>query len=196
MGQASHADFLFAEAVDAWMDVYERHSMPDSVRHVVAPNLRSGFPAGGEISPTTIEGVSAIATAAAMVWPSLGYSQYCKTEVQSRADSQVARDCRQIGKLMAQGTSLSERAIGLALLRSSGGDDPEAQRQLEWLQWHFVSHGTELLGNSAEFDRYLEDLRSTRSEIRAIELLLERHGISIAAPDGWKKPSAKAALAG
>jgi hypothetical protein len=188
MARASHADFLFAESVNAWMEVYEHHPMPGPVQQLLAPNLRPAFPGDARISPETVQGVGAISMAAAMDWPSLGYRQYCKTAAQSQPNSEVVRACRQVGKLMAQGASLSERSIGLALLRSSGGDDPEAQRRLEWLQWHFVSHASDLIGSSADFDRYVEDLRSTRSEIRAIELLFQRRGISVTPPANWQKP--------
>ena len=36
-----------------------------------------------------------------------------------------------------------------------------------------------------ELQRYFEDLRTTRSEIRAIELLLHRSGRPQAPPEGW-----------
>jgi hypothetical protein len=40
----------------------------------------------------------------------------------------------------------------------------------------------------ADFDNYVADLRSTGSEIRALELMLRRQGIAPTPPAGWKMP--------
>lgn len=195
MGRASHADYLFGDMVDALMDVYARYPMPVSARRQMSMGLESDSSPKFDPSAISVAGVSAIARAAATDWPISAFSRHCKAEALARPESKTVLDCRHLGRLMAQGPSLVERALGIALLGTSGAEDLEARRQLDWLQWHFGTNASALIRTSAEFDHYLEDLRSTRSEVRAVELLLERHGIPVSPPVGWQLPGRAPAVA-
>ncbi len=170
MAGATRFDDLFVDGVAAWSDVYQRYPVnPDAA------------------NPTTVS-VIAGAIASAMALPQLTAMRACYRDKQDGAPASRLEVCGRIGRLMLHdGTTVLARSAGRAFLRSSGTmtqADVDAGRAIDWL-----AHQQASLSIETSPDRlraYAADMQATGSEIKAAELQLQREGLTLLPPPGWK----------
>lgn len=176
MAAASRYDEPIADFVAAWADLLRRHPLP--ARAMLDD---AGVPLAG-IERDNAESVMAIAVAAAMVMPVQGLYKHCDAKASPVPAPGELASCRQVAGLMLDSQTIVQRMLGSGLMRRAGAAvDPAFERQRQW----WTSAHQLLDENPHEFHRYVEDLRSTRSEIRAIELLLHRAGRPLSPPADW-----------
>lgn len=170
MAGATRFDDLFVESVAAWSDVYRRYPVNPDVDN-----------------PTTVF-VMAAAVASAMALPSLAAMRLCYRDKLANAPASRRQVCGRIGRLMMQdGTTMFARQAGRSFLHNSATmtqADVKTARAMDWL-----SHQHARLSIESSADRlraYGVDMQTTGSEIRAAELQLQREGITLHPPSGWK----------
>jgi hypothetical protein len=191
--KADHHDALFAESIDAWMTIFERHPMPEQQRRLAERGLVVAGEPPPKPSAHAAEAVLAVAYSVMLPVAPAGVFRFCRTKVGEPGHEAIPESCSHFGHLMAEGPTVLDRGLGLAILRVS--DERaylEGRRQLDWIQSQALPkpYGTGAM--YADFDTYVADLRSTGSEIRALELMLQRQGIAPTPPAGWQKPKPQA----
>lgn len=184
MAAAERADDRFAEITRAWYDIYSARPLPPGL-------LRE--PSQYQGQPRAALQVSAIARAAAMVGPAWQpVMKACRHKEQAQAPARRFELCAQAGRvIMRNGTSLITESLGYALVRNSGlvtADDRLARRRSQWRQQSMIELG-QTFDRAPELDLYFQDLLSTGVESRAMELAMQRHGVSIEPPAAWQAPS-------
>jgi hypothetical protein len=184
MAAAERADDYFAESVHAWHDIY-------SARPLSPGLLRAPPPYRGQ--PRFAVQVAAIASAAAMVggaWRPL--LKACRRREQPQAPARRFELCAQVGRgIMRNGTSLMTESLGYALVRNSAlvtAEDRLMKRRAQWRQQALIDLAMRM-ESPQESDAYFKDLLSTGIESRAVELIMQRHGIPIEPPVDWQAPS-------
>ena len=167
----------YVPLIDAWRDLLRRFPLPESAIQRNAAAQPAGMRTRESVNATT-----AIAYAAARGL-SPGPFRFCDGTREPVPEDEVLADCRKIAALMLEATTMSQRSIGSAMLWRAGGDiDREAmRRQVQW--WQSVFHDVE--DRPGEFERYLEDMHTTQSEIAALELVLQRSGRPLVPPADW-----------
>lgn len=189
ISKADRHDGLFAESADAWLTVFERYPLPDQVRRLEEQEMVSGVGAGPEPSTHAVEMALAVSFSGMPLVPPAWVYQHCRVGRSELKQAVPPQACAHLGQLMAVGPSLLDRAVGPAFLY--GADDPrriELRRQLDWIRWQATPMP---YGNSPadpSDDIYIADLRSTGSEMRALELLLQRRGLPLTPPAAWQRP--------
>ena len=167
----------FAEAVGAWRELFRRHPMPASFHASASPYLTQR-----PVSRDELDAVAAVAFAAAMVSPATGLFDYCDAKAVPMAPAQDLARCLRVASLMQESPTVLHRMLGTALQRRAGGPEVAGfQRRQQW--WSTASAGIDRDGREAL--RYFDDLVSTGSEIRAIELALRRAGKPPTPPADW-----------
>lgn len=166
--------------VDAWLAVRHAiaaHPMPPAVAR------RNGQGDAGNAAD-----IMAMAYAAALPEQFLSLRRPCDHSRPPEPSAARLRACARIGRgIMASNASILQKRLGSMLVRVSGlaGDaDREARRSLDWQMQASVELLDEKL-HPGELNAYFADLASTKSETRALELLLARHGRPIEPPAGW-----------
>jgi hypothetical protein len=177
MAAASRYEEPFADIVAAWDDLLRRHPLPAR-----AFQDHPGMKAPDRVARENQESVMAIAFAAAMMTPAQRLFRHCDAGAAPAPGPDELARCRKLAGLMLDSQTLAQRSLGNGLLRRAGGAvDPTFERRRDW----WLSAHRSLDGDPLESHRYFEDLRTTRSEIRAIELLLQRSGRPLVPPEGW-----------
>ena len=177
MAAASRYEDPFADVVAAWADLLRRHPLPPR-----AFQDEAGMKALDPVAREKRESAMAIAFAAATLIPAPRLFRHCDAKATPAAGPDELAHCRELAGLMLDSQTIVQRSIGNGLLRRAGGAiDPTFERRRDW----WLSAHQSLDGDALEAHRYFEDLRTTRSEIRAIELLLHRSGRPLAPPEGW-----------
>jgi hypothetical protein len=178
----AHAGSYDDHFVDAWLAfrqaVAARPMPAQAVKQLVeGGNLASGKEASD---------VMAMAYAAALPLPMVSLSRACRREAHPQAAPARFEDCARIGRGISQSdSSVMMKQLGLSLVHVSGLEndaDREAKRQMDWRQQAAV----EAMNRPGGAEGYFADLASTRSETRAQELLLARHGIALEPPADWQ----------
>jgi len=184
MATADRADDHFVESFRAWNDIYSARPL--------APGLQRE-PSQYHGQPKQAVQVAAVAAAAAMVgsnWrPVL---KACRSKEQAQAPSRRFELCAQAGRVfMRNGTSFLTESLGYSLVRNSGLVRAEDRLQRRRSQWRQQAMATlaEVFDKPQEADLYFNDLLDTGMEARAVELLMQRHGIPIEPPADWQAPS-------
>lgn len=174
MAAATRYDDLFVESVLAWSDVYRRF-----------PVALPGQPE----SPANVF-VRAAAVAAAMAMPSVAAMRACDRSKVVDAPPSRFEDCRRIGRTMLYGaTTMIGRQFGRGFLRTSGNltaADADSLRAMDWLSFHHSRLWMAYQANADFPQAYAADMASTGSEIEAARLQLQRAGIGLEPPAGWK----------
>ena len=174
MAGASRYDDLFGESVSAWMDVYRRFPF-------------SAQPGRGVDG---VNAVAAIAVAAAIGVPPYQSLMACSVERNPSASSARLDDCARIGRLMLrEGTTMSARRMGQSVMKMSKratAEDAAAARSLDWTMERASELWSGLDADPKVFAGYVNDLRQTGSEMRAVELLFTRAGIALEPPVAWQ----------
>lgn len=162
-----------AAAIAAWIDALERYPQP--------PWLADLAPARAAM-PHPVESRRAYAMALsymAMFFPVYDLTSRCKPG-DGAPPARVA-DCRAVGERMMASNSLLEQHLGRALASAaSGGEYASQDRRLKW----FRAASAEANRDGID-EQYFADLVSTDSEIRAIELSLQRRGLPLEPPADW-----------
>jgi hypothetical protein len=118
-----------------------------------------------------------------------GASLSCSRKRQPDLPQARLETCARIGrKIMQTGTTLMMFGSGIGVVNSTGlatAEDLERVRRHRWMTEQ-LGHTTGPGASGREFNLYFDDLLSTRSEIRAQELLLQRQGLTLDPPAGWK----------
>jgi hypothetical protein len=159
---AGYLDDHYTDFVQAWAEIFERTSPRDEAL------------------------VAGVASSAAMTWEWFEITRACKAELHPQLPAHHFELCAQFGrKLMQSDSALITRSIGFAVIKVSGlatAQDLEAKRVMDWQQYALVRSP----GSPAEDRRFIEDVLSTRSEGRALELMLARQGLAQIPPADWK----------
>jgi hypothetical protein len=179
---ADHYNDHFADYVGAWARAI---ASGPTLPRFEPPSLFADH-------PSQAMKVSAIAYAAAMVMPGMQtLLKLCRRSEQGQAPARRFELCAEAGRgMMRSGTSYISQSMGFALVRVSGlatADDKQLKRRLSW-RMQGPENVSQFLDQPREFDLYFEDLLSTGSESRAVELLMQRHGIALEPPPDWKSP--------
>ena len=176
MASASHFSEPFAPVVDAWRDLLRRAPLPEAALFDEA-----GQPEHGPEARRYRDAVAGVAAAAAMAMPIQGLYRHCDVKATPAPSATDIGRCRQVARLMLRAPTLIQRSLGEALMRRAGGEPVDWKRQqLWWLSAQFA-----LDRDHAEAMRYFDDLHDTQSEIRAIELALQRAGKPLTPPADW-----------
>jgi hypothetical protein len=158
---AGHLDDHYADFVAAWTEISERTR-----------------PRGEAL-------VAGVAYSAAMTWQWFGITRACKAERYPQLPASHFELCADFGrKLMQSDSALITRTIAFAVIKASGlatAQDLEAKRVMDWKQHALVRSAA----SPAEDRRFIEDVLSTRSEERALELMLARQGVPQLPPADW-----------
>ena len=134
------------------------------------------------MSRAELDAVAAVALTAAMVAPTHGLYSYCNAQAASPPPAEDLVLCRRAAGLMLDSPTISQRTVGTGLLRRAGGPDGAAfQRQQLWWISEIIARERDENGML----QYFDDLVSTGSEIRAIELALQRSGKPLTPPADW-----------
>lgn len=177
MANATYYAEPFAEVVDAWRDLLHRHPLPPSFYAQPSP-----YPSKRVASREELDAIAAVAFTAAMVSPIHGLSTYCNAEAASPPPAEDLALCRRAAALMLEAPTISQRSMGTGLLRRAGGPDGAGfQRQQLWR----VSELVDMERDGRGMLQYFDDLVSTGSEIRAMELALQRAGKPLTPPADW-----------
>jgi hypothetical protein len=189
MASSTGYEDLFAEGAIAWTDVHRRHPLPVTLVAQYAARDGTGV-ASARTDPELLHYIQGVAVSAAMVLGSFRALQTC--DVHKHADASAGRfeHCETIGRTMfSTAPTLIGRQMGRSVLRMSGADSPDIGEQeltLEWLRFQSTrlqQQEDAVFGASLP---YFVDLEETRSEIQAMERVLQRGGISATPPPGWK----------
>ncbi len=190
--QARYHDDLFGESVDAWLTVFESHPLPESLRRQLARDMAGESP-GSAASIESPEPVMAIAFSVLATMQTLDAFRACRNPPGQAPDAERDEQCRRVGEQLLAAPTFLERSQGLAMLRAGAAREVlEAGRQMDWLQWQFTPQP---YGNGAllvDLKGYVADLRTTHSEVRSVELLLQRMGTPLTPPAGWQRPKVAA----
>lgn len=187
MADATYYAEPFAEAVGAWRELLRRHPMPAASYADASPYLSKR-----PVSHEELDAISGVAFAAAMVSPTRGLYRYCDTKAVPATPADDLARCLRVAALMQASPTVLHRMIGVGLQRRAGGPEmADFQRQQQW--WITASAGIDRDGREAL--QYFDDLVSTGSEIRAIELALQRAGKPLTPPADWVYVSPYADLA-
>lgn len=179
MAAATRYDDHFAEAVRAWMDIYDRHGSAS-----IAPAASSGE-----------SFTAAMAKASAFALPAYApLSSACKSTADHRVTAQRRADCSTAGRLMLQrGSTLVARSIGSMLLTQGGegaltAGDRATLRTLDWLRYQgaYVFPNDER--DSAALRAYAADWRALDDEVAVITRALRRAGRPAEPPQDWSPP--------
>lgn len=177
MAASSRFQDPFPLVVDAWRDLLQRFPLPPQFTFDTA-----GRPATDASSLEASRAVMGVAFAAAMVMPLGSLYRHCNAAGPTPPPQSDLQRCRRVAALMRHSNTISSRSMGNGLMHRAGGDyDSGFQRQQMW----WISAMAPMEGNAAESMRYFDDLHSTLSEIRAVELLLQRSGLPLTPPAGW-----------
>jgi hypothetical protein len=178
----AHAGGYDDHFVDAWLAL--RGAI--LARPMPAQVVKKLVEGGNLATDKEASDVMAMAYAAALPLPMVSLSRACRREAHPQAAATRFEDCARIGRGIVQSdSSVMMKQLGLSLVHASGleGDaDREANRQMDWLQQATV----ETMNRRGGAEGYFADLASTRSETRAQELLLARHGIALEPPADWQ----------
>ena len=200
MARADFHDELFAEAAVALNDAYRRYPIPATVTAAWAARetLESGLTA--EFDPESAGMIAAIAIAAAIALPGTATLQACDREKNPAAAMARAETCGRLGRmLLTDGRTLWSTSIGTLVLKRSKtitDDDIALIRGLRWRSQQSTNLSARFQSDMAGFHQYFTDLESTRSELRAQELLLQRAGIALTPPKDWMPEDLAALKAG
>ncbi|GAA0710745.1 hypothetical protein GCM10009105_12140 [Dokdonella soli] len=188
MASSARYDDHFADTLHAWIDVYDRFPMPDSI-------LATEFLAPTPQTPRTtsqsmLSSTSALAQAAAIAMPAYHtLITACKPGTGDGDSWQRHAYCEDAGRLMlGKGKTLIARSIGFAVLRNLGrftAADQQERRNLDW----YMHAGIELFGDDGRdadaLAAYQVDWRNLDDEIEVIRRALRRAGLPDEAPAGW-----------
>lgn len=162
-----------AAAMTAWLDVLERFPQAPLLPHYAPGRLAA--PSEEQARRDTAASLAFMA----MFFPIHDLVRRCKPG-DGVPDSRVA-DCRAVGERMMASNSLLEQHLGRSLASAAGGGRyPSQETRLEWLRAAVAEANP---GGTDE--QYFADLLSSDSEIRAIELSLQRRGLPLEPPPGW-----------
>lgn len=189
MSGASYYDELFEEAVVALNKLYIRYPIPAPVTQAWTAREKRQSAMASEINPESAGMVAAIASAAAFALPAMAAMQACDRKKNPKAAEARFENCGRLGRMiLAEGHTMWSTSMATLVLRRSGNvDDKEIAliRGQRWRSHQASTLSTNYLSDMAGFRAYFADLESTRSELRAQELQLQRAGIPMAPPDGW-----------
>jgi hypothetical protein len=181
-GKTRYDDHL----IDFWLsyrNALAARPMPSSLVEMLAKDF--GGTADLNSARQVVESVAAMSFAAALPLPMQNLMHACDPARHPQAPVARFENCARIGRGIVQSdSSLMSKMLGSALVRVSGFEDEAdraARRTLEWRQ-----DAANKLLDQRDYQGYFTDLASTRSETRAQELLLSRHGIPLAPPQRWK----------
>jgi hypothetical protein len=189
MAAASHHDELFEEATVALSDIYARYPIPMTVTKAWTASEKRESGTTPDIDPETAGKISAIGQAALIALPAMAAMQACDREKNSDAAESRFENCGRLGRMMlADGRTMWSIRIATIVLMRSGemdGDDIALIRGQRWRSEQANMLFATFPSYMAGFRDYFADLESTRNELRAQELQLQRAGIPLTPPDGW-----------
>jgi hypothetical protein len=186
---AERFDDHYVDAIEAWSKAYEAFPMSAGLASkTLAKSGELAWLRDGD--PRALGRMLAIGQSVTFTFFGNGAYSFCNRKRQPDLSEARLQTCARLGrKIMQAGTTdMMVGTAGVAVVKSTGLATPgdlEAVRRYRWL--------TEQMGNSGgptisagEFNAYVDDLLSTRSEIRAQELFLTRLGVPVEPPAGWK----------
>jgi hypothetical protein len=188
MASTTRYDELFAEGTIAWTEVHRRHPLPAALASQYAAS--AGMSGADPSDPELLHYVQGAALSAATAIGSFGALRAC--DVQKHPDASAGRfeHCEAIGRRMfSTASTLIGRQMGRAVLRMSGADSPGVEEQKRALEWLFFQSSRLLQQDGGPLGvtlPYVVDLEETRSEIQAMERVLQRGGVPATPPPGWK----------
>lgn len=189
MASATYNDELFAEAAVAMNDVYVRYPVPAAVTTAWSSREKRETGMAAEIDPETAGIIAAIANAAAIAHPGLAALQACDRKKNPKAAEARFERCGRLGRMMlAEGRTMMSTSMGTMVLKRSGNindEDIAVIRGLRWRSQQSTTLSANFSSDMAGFRAYFADLESTRSEIRAQELQLQREGLPLTPPADW-----------
>lgn len=171
----------FSELMDAWIQVYEHHPLPDDTAEP-QPHAKDMMIFTLALSQATASALPRFST----------LTNACRINSETAANWARSTACADIGHLMAQhATTLLSRMMGFAVLRLAGSATDEDARQARDLHWLFDQHGKLASSELEKPDAmlaYTNDWRTTGDEIQVVRRELERAGVPIFAPTQWIDP--------
>jgi hypothetical protein len=185
MASSRRYDDHFGDVLRAWLDVYERHPMPDDLVQ------RSSHEPSFAKETAALAGAMAQTTATNMP----NYSAITKVcRIDSPEPQSWTRNayCAEIGHLMATSApTVLSRKMGYAVLHLSGNvseNDVQEARNLDWL-WHqeYALVDDEKI-SPAYFAAQANDWRTSVDEIEVLRRGIMRAGISLTPPPEWISP--------
>lgn len=187
MASMTRYDDLFADGAAAWTDVHRRHPLPAAL---ATQHPASDGAGGAADRAELLNHIQGMAVSAAMTIGPFRPLQACDVEKQPDASAGRFEHCETIGRTMfATAPTVAARNMGRAVLRISGADSPDIEEQyrtLEWLRFQSARLERQDGGALGATLPYFEDLEETRSEIHAMERMLQRGGVRGTPPPGWK----------
>jgi hypothetical protein len=173
--------------VDAWL-AFRGAIAARAMTASVAKRLLASEDAGDADPRQAASDVMAMAYAAALPLPLTGLSRSCKRESHPQLAPARFEDCARIGRAIVHSdSSVMMKMLGMSIVHVSGLEDDsdrQARRALAWRQQSSVA----AMNRPSGAKGYFADLASTRSEVRAQELLMARSGIAPEPPPEWQDP--------
>lgn len=186
---ATYYDELFEEATVALNKLYIRYPIPALVTQAWTAREKRESSMASDIDPESAGMIAAIANAAAIALPVMAVMQACDRKKSPKAAEARFENCGRLGRMMlAEGNTMWSTTMATLVLRRSGNineDDIAVIRGQRWRSHQSATLSANFLSDMAGFRAYFADLESTRSELRAQELQLQRVGVPLAPPEGW-----------
>jgi hypothetical protein len=186
VASAERIDDHFIDGIRAWTEILASRPLPREVgfEEYGKPAVWVGHPREAEMAMAFSYAVTAFPN-----W--LPIVKTCRRSEHAHASARRFELCAEIGrKFMQRGATLLTELIGFALVRAAGLVTPTDEATIRKVHWRQHAH-SELSDTSEspeEFHRYFGDLLATGNESRAIELMMQRHGVALEPPSGWQSP--------
>lgn len=189
MANATYHDEMFEEATIALNEIYIRYPIPATVTAAWAASEKRESGIAPDVDPETAGQVASIANAAAIAMPAMAVMQACDREKNPKAAEARFQNCSRVGRTMlVEGHTSWSTSMATMVLKRSGTLTPEdiaVIRGRRWRSQQAITVSANFLNDMRGFRDYFADLESTRNEIRAQELQLQREGLPLSPPDGW-----------
>lgn len=189
MADATFHDEMFEEATIALNEIYIRYPIPATVTAAWAASEKRESGIAPDIDPETAGQVASIAYAAAIAMPAMAVMQACDREKNPKAGEARFQNCGRVGRTMlVEGHTSWSTSMATMVLKRSGTltqEDIAVIRGRRWRSQQAVTVSANFLNDMQGFRDYFADLDSTRNEIRAQELQLQREGLPVTPPESW-----------
>ncbi len=169
MAASTRADEHVADAMHAWLDVYEAHPRP-----------RSTFvnPAEADAAPF----VDAMAAAKAVRLPHDAFASACAAASEASRRHACAGAAR---VLLHKSTSVSTRELGFSVLERLGDANDADRAERRDLAWISANADRASALDAASLDAFRTDWETLGDEAGVLRRAMHRAGVAAEAPDGW-----------